>query len=117
MIKNKEIDYSKGYNRHIEFFKEQQNQNPNTGEVKRNTIIDTYIYDNGLELMGWGTYDKFMESDKFSVDELTNKLIEVMEKDNFSITYDEVRDKNGNMKNNLKPQEEDQNENDFDLEM
>ena len=75
---------------HVELEKKEIDVNPHSGDSKSTTIIDLYVFRDGVpgvEAWGWGTLRKYPKN--LSVDDVAKQFVE----NGFKIIYDKRDDK------------------------
>ena len=76
--------------RYMEFCKNETDMHPQTGETKKHTIVDVYVYPDSVLVWGWGWSNTFRPGEK-SLDEIVTMVETMFKEEHFKKTCDESR--------------------------
>lgn len=74
--------------RYMEFCKNETDMHPQTGETKKHTIVDVYVYPDRVLVWGWGWSNTFRAGEK-SLDEIVTMVEAMFKEEHFKKTCDE----------------------------
>lgn len=74
--------------RYMEFCKNETDMHPQTGETKKHTIVDVYVYPDRVLVWGWGWSNTFRPGEK-NLDEIVTMVEAMFKEEHFKKTFDE----------------------------